>query len=151
MGYIIPNFLVLHFGESFMKIRTKYQSYRCMKICIRMWMKTCFHSHFYTNFQSFYDGQLKQQTCYSLIWCFIHLKWQASSFRLHQNFPILMVQILFSPNSTGPWPRPQKGREITIYIWSLSSHAPTRFLSPIALQETATFHTTWRYSDLIVE
>ena len=34
MVYIIPNFLVLHICENFMK------SYRCMKICIKMWMKT---------------------------------------------------------------------------------------------------------------
>ena len=27
----------------------KNSSYSCMKICIKMWMKTCFHSHFYTN------------------------------------------------------------------------------------------------------
>ena len=24
-------------------------------------MKTCFHSHFYTNYHEFYEGQLKQQ------------------------------------------------------------------------------------------
>ena len=43
----------------------KYQSYRCMKICIKMWMKTCFHSHFYSIFTSFYCGLLKQQIWYS--------------------------------------------------------------------------------------
>ena len=42
----------------------------------------------------------------------IHLKWRAGSFRLHQVFPILMVQMHFFPNSTGPWPRLQKGRKI---------------------------------------
>ena len=30
-------------------------------------METCFHSHFCAFFQSFYGGQLKQQTCYSFI------------------------------------------------------------------------------------
>ena len=77
-------------------------------------------------FMSYYNGQLKQQICYSFTLLFntnmvlINLKWQSSSFRLHQVFPILMVQMLFSINSTGPWPRLQKGREIpeeTQYIY----------------------------------
>ena len=33
-------------------------------------------------------------------------------FRLYQVFQILKVQNLFFPNSTGPWPRLQKGRKI---------------------------------------
>ena len=37
----------------------------------------------------------------------------STSFRLHQVFPILMVQMLF-PNSTGPWPQLLKGREIPV-------------------------------------
>ena len=41
--------------------------------------------------------QLKQQTCYSFTQLlFIWLKWRSSSFRLHQVFPIFMVQMLFS-------------------------------------------------------
>ena len=48
----------------------------------------------------FYDQVLKQQICYSFtllisIWILFHLKWWCSSFRLHQIFPILMVQMLF--------------------------------------------------------
>ena len=45
------------------KSEQKYQSYRYMKICIKMWMKTCLHSHFRQFFMCFYDGQLKQQIC----------------------------------------------------------------------------------------
>ena len=37
-------------------------------------------------------------------WFLIHFKWWYSSFRLHQIFPILIVQMLFPPNSTGHWP-----------------------------------------------
>ena len=36
-------------------------------------------------------------------------------------------------------------------IGSLSSHTPNWFLSPLALQETGTLHTTWRYSHRIAE
>ena len=39
MVYFIPNFLVLHFGENF--------------------MKTCFHSHFYANFYEFFWWAIK--------------------------------------------------------------------------------------------
>ena len=64
-------------------------------------MKTCFHPHFHAIFRSLYDGQLKQQTCYSFtllisLMVLIQFKWQSSSFRLHQIFSILMVQMLFS-------------------------------------------------------
>ena len=61
--------------------------------------------------------KLKQQICYSFTllipYMFLtHLKWQSDSFRLHQVFQILMVQMLFPPNSTGHWPWLQKGRKI---------------------------------------
>ena len=68
-------------------------------------MKTCFHSHFYANFQEFYEGQLKQQICNSfLLLILIYLKLQSSSFRLYQFFPILMVQMLFSQIQQAPGP-----------------------------------------------
>ena len=51
--YIIPNFLVLHFGENSWKSEQKHQSYRCMKNCIKMWMKS-FHSYFYAIFHEFF-------------------------------------------------------------------------------------------------
>ena len=48
MVYIIPNSLVLHFGEDFMKIRTKKA-----KLHVFIYI-------FYANFHEFYEGQLKQ-------------------------------------------------------------------------------------------
>ena len=71
------------------------------------------HSHFYAIFHEFYEEQLKQQICYSFILLIshivlIHLEWRSSSFRLHQIFPSLMVQMQFPPNSTqGGQPRGQ--------------------------------------------
>ena len=53
MAYIVPNFFVLQIGENFPKNPNKHSSYRCVKICIKMWMKTCFHSQFYANFHEF--------------------------------------------------------------------------------------------------
>ena len=58
---------------------------------------------------SFLGGQLKQQTCYSFTlpisyMFFIHLKWRSSSFRLHQAFPIFMIQMLFSQIQQAPGP-----------------------------------------------
>ena len=47
-------------------------------------------------------------------WFLINLKLKCSSFRLHQVFPTLMVQMLFFPNSTGHWSRLQKGRKISV-------------------------------------
>ena len=45
------------------KYEQKYQSYKCMKNCIEMWMKSI---HFFTQFFiCTYGGQLKQETCYS--------------------------------------------------------------------------------------
>ena len=70
-------------------------------------------------FISFNEGQLKQQICYIFSLLISHmvfnpLKWQSSNIRLYQIFPILMVQMLFPPNSTGPWPQLQKGRKIPV-------------------------------------
>ena len=107
MVYIILIFLVLHFGEHFMKIRTKIPKLQ-IYVFIHIFMQF---------FMSFYGGQLKQQTCYSftLPISYMFLKCWSSSFRLHQVFQILMVQMFFFPNSKGPWPRLQKGRKIPVY------------------------------------
>ena len=98
---INSNFLVLHFGENFMKIWTKIAKLQMYEnLQKKMWMKTCFHSHFYAFCPRFYKEQLKQQICYSFIllishMVFNHLEWHSSSFRLHQIFPNLMVQMHF--------------------------------------------------------
>ena len=59
--YNIPYFLVLHFGENFMKIRTKIAKVQIHGNLHKLSMKTCFHSHFYANFHEFYGGQLGLQ------------------------------------------------------------------------------------------
>ena len=105
-----------------LKSEQKFQSYRCRKICIKC--ETCFHSHFYANFQSFYNGQLKQQICYSFIWCLNYLKWRSSSFSLHQNFQILMVQMLFPQIQQSPGPN---FRKVGKSMMSLHKHAVSLF------------------------
>ena len=59
-------------------------------------------------FMSFYDGKLKQQIYYSFTllipYMFLfHLKWWSGCFRLHQVFPILMIQ-MFSQIQQAPGP-----------------------------------------------
>ena len=77
-------------------------------------MKKCFHSHFHASFHEFfYDRELKQQICYSFTMLFpymflIHLKWWSGSFRLHQVFPILMVQMFFPQIQQAPGPNFRK-------------------------------------------
>ena len=57
MVFIIPNILVLHFGEILMKIRTRMPNLQ---------MHENLHKNVNENiFMSFYVGQLKQQICYS--------------------------------------------------------------------------------------
>ena len=48
MVYIIPNFLVLHFGDNFMKIQTKIA-----KLQMHENLHKNVNSHFYTNFLEF--------------------------------------------------------------------------------------------------
>ena len=63
MVYIIPNWLVLHFGENFMKIWTKTAKLQMHEnVNENMFSKICFHSHFYANFHEFfYAGQLSKK------------------------------------------------------------------------------------------
>ena len=75
----------------------KNSSYRCMKFCIKMWMKTCFIHIFMQIFMSFYDGQLKQQICYSFTGSPVLSDWI-------KFFPILMVKMLFSQIKQTPGP-----------------------------------------------
>ena len=61
MVYIIPNFLVLHFGENFLKIRTKIP---------KLQMHENFHKHVFIHiimqiFMSFYEGHLNQLMLYT--------------------------------------------------------------------------------------
>ena len=99
---IFPNFLVLHFGESFMKIRTKIAKLQMHENLHKNVNENVFSFTFFMKFfMSFYKVQFKQQICYSFILLIfymvfiIHFEWRPSSFRLHKVFPILMVQMLF--------------------------------------------------------
>ena len=60
MVFSIPNFLVLNFGEHFMKIRTKIA-----KLQIHEMYKNVNIHIFMQIFMSFYEGQLKQQMLYT--------------------------------------------------------------------------------------
>ena len=76
MVYITPKFLVLQFGENFMKTIQKYPSYRYE-------MHENLHKNVNENmfsftflckiFMSFYDGQLKQQIFYSFTLLISHM------------------------------------------------------------------------------
>ena len=111
------SFPVLHFGEKFMKIRSKYKKLQMHEKLHKMWMKTCFHSHFYAFFHVLLWWAIKAALhCWFLICFLIHLKWRSNS-----SFPNLMVLMLFFPNSTGPWPRLQKGRKILERVSEISS------------------------------
>ena len=83
MVKIIPNFLVLQFGENFMKIRSKIP-------------KLQMHENLHKNVN---ENMLHLYTANFLCVFLIHLKWQSGS-----SIPNLMVQMLFCSNSTGPWP-----------------------------------------------
>ena len=105
MVYIIPNFLVLHFGENFMKIPTnlaKLQMHENLHVLIHIFMQV---------FMSFYDGQLNLQICYSF------------TFIPYQIFPILMVQV-FPPKFNRPLAPLQKGRKIPgiLHILNVKNH-----------------------------
>ena len=60
MVYIIPNFLVLHFGENFMKIRTKIAKLQMHENLHKNVNENMFSFTFYAHFHEFYEGQLKQ-------------------------------------------------------------------------------------------
>ena len=79
MVYIIPNFLVLHFGESFMKIRTKIAKLQIHENLHKNVNEKMFSFTSLCKFYEFYEGQLKQQIFYSFILLIlIYLKWQSS-------------------------------------------------------------------------
>ena len=65
MGYINPNFLVLHFGENFIKIRTKLPKLQMHENLHKNVNENTFSFTFYANFHEFYGGQLEQQISYS--------------------------------------------------------------------------------------
>ena len=66
MVYIIPNSLVLYFGENLMKIWTKIAKLQMHNLHKKVseWKHVFIH-FFMQIFMSFYEEQLKQQICYS--------------------------------------------------------------------------------------
>ena len=61
MVYIIPNFLVLHFGEKFMKIQTNIAKLQMNENLHKNHVnENMFHSHFCANFHEFYEGHMLQ-------------------------------------------------------------------------------------------
>ena len=66
MVHINYNFLVLHFGENFMKIRTKIPKLQMHDNLHKNLNENKFSFSFFMKiFMSTYGGQLKQQICYS--------------------------------------------------------------------------------------
>ena len=62
MVFIIPNFLVLQFGENFMKIQTKIAKLQMHENLHKNVIENMFSFTFFMQiFMSFYDGQIKQQ------------------------------------------------------------------------------------------
>ena len=72
MLYIIPNFLVLQFGEHFMKIRTKIAKLQMHENLHKNVNENMFSFTFYAHFHEFLRRTIKSTTalhCYFLI-CF---------------------------------------------------------------------------------
>ena len=66
MVYIIPNCLILLFGDDCMKIWTKIAKLQMHENVLKKWeWKHVFIHIFMQIFMSLYEGQWKQQTCYS--------------------------------------------------------------------------------------
>ena len=67
----------------------------------------------------------KYVTALHCLFLLIRLKWWSGSFRLHQVFPILMDQMLFSQIQSAPGPQLQKGKKIPEYVVSILSSTST--------------------------
>ena len=92
MVNIIPNFLVLHFGEKIAKFQI-HENWHKMR------MKACFHSHFFAIYREFYEGQIKATNTLQLSTANYNLfKMEVQ----YEFFPILMVQMLFPQNQQVP-------------------------------------------------
>ena len=66
MVYIIPNFLGLHVGENFMKIRSKLRKLAKCDNLHKNVNENVFIHIFMQFLMSLYGGQLKQQICYCI-------------------------------------------------------------------------------------
>ena len=110
MVYIIPNFSVLHFGEKFMKMGTKIGKLQIHENLHKNVNENMFSFIFVCKFSEFYEGQSKQQICYSfLLLISIYLKWRSSINSSNFDGPNA-----FFPNPTVPWSQFQKGRKTPV-------------------------------------
>ena len=110
-GIFLSLFLGPNISPFPIRKKNKTKKLPIMVYIIPNFWKTCFHSHFYAHFQEFYEGQSKQQICYSFILLVsIYLKC-----RHNINFSQLWWSKCFFSNSTGPWSRFQKSRKIPNY------------------------------------
>ena len=114
MVYIIFNFLVLRFGEKFMKIRTKIPKLQMHEI-LKNNINDVFIHIFMQIFRSVYDGHWWAiKTTYILQLYTANFLYVFNQFRIRNGdmvlfFPILVVQMLFSPKFNRPQ-APTSGR-----------------------------------------
>ena len=117
-------FLALHSGESFMKVQSKVIKLQMFENLQKSANETVIFSFtFLCKFSQVFlighesNKEVTALHCLFLIWFIIHLKWWFSSFRLHQIFPILMVQMLFSKIQQAPGPDFRKvGKSLLLQI-----------------------------------
>ena len=106
MVYIVPNLLVLHFGENFMKIRTKIPELQMHEILHKNVNENMFPYTFLCKFLwwAIKATNMLQFDTANYLHVFKPFK-MAVSFKLHQVFQIFMVLVIVFPNATGSWPR----------------------------------------------
>ena len=114
MVYIIPNFLVLHFGENFMKIQSKISKLQMHENLHEHVNENRFSFTFLCNFHEFLCWAIKATNMlqlYTARYGFNQFR-MAFQFFSASDFPKFGPNAFFPTNSTGPWPRLQKGRKI---------------------------------------
>ena len=110
MVYIIPNFLVIHFAENFMKIRSEIAKLQIHENLHKNVNENMFSFTFYANFHEFNEGSIKAKNLLQLYTAnFDQLK-MAGQYRF---FQILMVQMFFSQIQQAAGPD-QNGRKIPV-------------------------------------
>ena len=125
MAYIIPNFLVLHFGENFTKISTKMSKLQMHENLHKNVNENyLYHLQLYAIFHELLWWAVKATNMLQLYLYNAYFYMFFNPFKMHQVFPILMVQMLFSQIQQAPGPRLKKGRKI---IYPLSQNSMQTF------------------------
>ena len=115
MVYIIPNLLVLHFGENFMKIHTKITKLQMHENVHKNVNENMFSFTFYAHFHEFLRRAIKATN--ALLCQFLINIMLFNPFKMA--VPILMIQMLFPP---GPYFR-KVGKSLAL-AWSSASLLP---------------------------